>query len=148
MAEKQQEKKHCEEIRQPETPPYIPQRVDEGCTMKPHRQGKKIVKPDGGEYLPTGVCIMDLPKKERKKYMWLVPDELKSNPMYEMEPEECKVDVCKLKREEKEEETRREKRERKDKDDKIQQQAEQIQLLNEHLSALTKVVNDLIKSKK
>lgn len=135
------------EVKLPESPPVHPQRVDTCYTRKANREGK-CCKPDGCEYPPAGTCIMDLPKKERKKYMWLIPDELKNDPMYDKEPEECKVDVCKMKREEREEETRREKLERKLKDNKIQQQAEQIQLLNEHLSALTKVVNDLIKSKK
>lgn len=135
------------EVKLPETPPVHPKQVDTCYTRKADRESKRC-KPDGCEYPPVGTCIMDLPKKERKKYMWLIPDELKNDPMYNKEPEECKVDVCKMKREEREEETRREKRERKDKNDKIQQQAEQIQLLNEHLSALTKVVNDLIKSKK
>lgn len=129
-----------EEIRQPETPPFIPQRVDEGYTMKAHRIGKKIMKPDGCEYLPTGVCIMDLPKKERKKYMWLVPDELKNDPMYDKEPEECKTDICKMKREEREDNERKEKKQKKDQEDIIK-------LLMTSMTDLIKQVN-VLSSKK
>lgn len=129
--------------KQPETPEFIPQRVDKGYTNKAHREGKKIVKPDGCEFLPAGTCIMDLPKKERKKYMWLVPDECKSNPMYDMEPEECKTDICKMKREEKEEETRREKKDKKDRDEKIQQQATTIQSQTNTISTLQTQVSTM-----
>jgi hypothetical protein len=127
------------EKKQPETPPFIQQRVDKGYTRKADREGK-IMQPDGGEFLPEGVCIMDLPKKDRKKYMWLVPDELKNNPVYNMEPEECKTDICKMKREEREDNDRKEKKRYKDQEDTIQ-------LLMTSMADLIKQVNILTSKK-
>jgi hypothetical protein len=81
---------------------------------------------------------MSLSKKERKKYMWMIPDELKNDPMYNKEPEECKTDVCKMKREEREDNERKEKNRYKD-------QEATIQLLMTSMSDLIKQVNILTK---
>lgn len=134
------DEKSPRKIRQPETPPYIEQRIDKGYTRKADRIGKKIMKPDGCEFLPAGTSIMDLPKKERKKYMWLVPDELKNNPMYDKEPEECKTDICKMKREEREDNERKEMKRFKDQEDTIQ-------LLTNSMADLIKQVNILTSKK-
>lgn len=131
-----------QEIR-PETPQVNPPQIDKPNCRKPDREGK-LVKPDGCEYPPVGTCIMDLPKKERKKYMWMIPDELKNDPMYDKEPEECKTDVCKMKREEKENDEKKEKKQKKDQEDIIKQQAAQIQALIAHTGALTEAVNNII----
>lgn len=121
------------EAKLPESPPVQPQRVDKCFTRKPDREGK-LVKPDGCEF-PKG-CLMDLSKKERKKYMWMIPDELKNDPMYDKEPEECKTDVCKVKREEREDNERKEKNRYKD-------QEETIKVLMASMSDLIKQVNVL-----
>ena len=128
------------EVKQPEIPPFIPQRIDKGNTRKADRIGKTLMKPDGCEYLPCGTSIMDLPKKDRKKYMWLVPDELKNDPMYDKEPEECKTDICRIKREEREDNERKEKKRYKDQEDTIQ-------LLMASMADLIKQVN-VLSSKK
>lgn len=137
-------KSHRKEIRHPETPPFIPQRIDKGYTRKADRIGKPLMKPDGCEFLPSGMCILDMPKKDRKKYMWLVPDELKNDPMYDKEPEECKTDICKMKREERENDEKKEKKQKKDQEDIIKQQAQQIAALIAHTTALTEAVNNII----
>jgi hypothetical protein len=125
------------EVKLPEMPPVQSQRVDKFYTRKADREGKRC-KPDGCEVPPVGCCIMDLPKKERKKYMWMIPDELKNDPMYDKEPEECKTDVCKMKREEREDNERKEKNRYKD-------QEATIQLLMTSMSDLIKQVNILTK---
>jgi hypothetical protein len=125
------------EAKLPESPPVHPPRVDKFYTRKADREGK-LVKPDGCEVPPVGTCIMSLSKKERKKYMWMIPDELKNDPMYNKEPEECKTDVCKMKREEREDNERKEKNRYKD-------QEATIQLLMTSMSDLIKQVNILTK---
>jgi hypothetical protein len=123
-----------QEIR-PETPQVNPPQIDKPNCRKPDREGK-LVKPDGCEVPPVGTCIMSLSKKERKKYMWMIPDELKNDPMYNKEPEECKTDVCKMKREEREDNERKEKNRYKD-------QEETIKVLMASMSDLIKQVNVL-----
>ena len=131
------------EAKLPETLPVQPPQVDKAYLRKADRE-EKLVKPDGCEVPPVGTCIMSLSKKERKKYMWMIPDELKNDPMYDKEPEECKTDVCKMKREEKENDEKKEKKQKKDQEDIIKQQAAQIQALIAHTTALTEAVNNII----
>ncbi len=132
-----------EEAKLPETPPVHPPQVDKCYTRKADKESK-FVKPDGCEFPPAGTCFMSLSKKERKKYLWMIPDELKNDPMYDKEPEECKTDVCKVKRQEKEDDEKKEKKQKKDQEDIIKQQAAQIQALIAHTTALTEAVNNII----
>ena len=107
---------------------------------------RKIIKPKDGLDLKVGQCITDIPVKERHRYMWIVPDELKDHPQYKEEDwggRMIREDKERIKKEEddkKEKERDKEKKE-KDKDDAIQ-------LLLKHVSLLTEQVNELTKQMK
>jgi hypothetical protein len=119
------------ELIMPETPEVQPKRMDKANDRKADRESI-LKRPDGCDHLPVGTCFMDLPKKERKKYMWMVPDEIKNDPMYDMEPEEYK-NVCKIKREEQAKQ--------------ITTQEATIQLLTNSMADLIKQVNILTSKK-
>lgn len=135
-----------------DTIPMTPE-VKRECKPEPYDPSRYPVSKDccviskcdeKGEMPPMNVALFDLPLKERKKYMWLVPKECRKDCCYDMEPDEYKEHVRKIKAEPEEkrkkkekEENERDKRE-KDKDDKID-------LLMKHLTKLTEQVNELTK---
>ena len=92
-----------------------------------------------GEIPPVGTIFMDLPKCERKKYMWMVPKECRKDCCYDMEPDEYKEHVRRIKAEP-EERRKKEEKERKKKDD---DKDATIQQLVAHVAKLTEVVNKL-----
>ena len=87
------------------------------------------------------VALFDLPVKDRKKYMWMVPKECRKDCCYDMEPDEYKEHVRKIKAEP-EERRKKEEKERKKKDD---DKDATIQQLIDHVAKLTEVVNKLSK---
>ena len=118
-----------------------------------YRQPDRVVKikrPDKAEHLPDGVSMQNLSVKERKKYKWMLPDELKDHPMYDTE-HDPKFDYCKMKQDEKEKETKdkedKDKKESKDKDHKIKSQAKQIldlqNIVSEHNALLAQIVDKI-----
>jgi len=87
--------------------------------------------------LPEGVSMQSLPVAERKKYMWMVPDEIKDHPMYKEDDYGGRI-----KREQKEQKDREEQDKKKKDNDKD----DAIQMLLKHVSDLTKQVNELTKA--
>jgi hypothetical protein len=116
---------------------------EEHCRRYPKQPsyGKesKCCIPKDGLMLKLGQCINDIPIKERHKYMWIVPDELKDHPQYKEKDwgariiRECEDKKCCEEKEKKKKE--------KDKDDAIE-------LLLKHVSLLTEQVNELTKQMK
>ena len=104
-----------------------------------------------GEMPPMNVSLFDLPLKERKKYMWLVPKECRKDCCYDMEPDEYKEYVRKIKAEP-EEKKKREKEERdkkdRDRDKKDKDKDDAIELLMKHVKELTNQVNKLTEQMK
>lgn len=88
------------------------------------------------EDLPIGVCFNDIPVKDRKKYMWMIPQRLKDHPMYKEQNYGARIkreDALKLKRDED------------DKRKKEQDKDDAIQTLLKHVAKLTDQVNELTK---
>jgi hypothetical protein len=79
--------------------------------------------------LPEGVCMAALPIAERKKYMWMVPDEIKDHPMYKEDDYGGRI-----KREDKEKKDRKDN----DKDKTLQALMKQVLDLTEAVNTLTK----------
>jgi uncharacterized coiled-coil protein SlyX len=114
--------------------PYDPSRypVPKDCCVVSNCEEK-------GEMPPRNVALLDLPVRERKKYMWTVPKECRKDCCYDMEPDEYKEHVRKIKaepeekrkkeeRDKKQKDDEREKRD-KDKDTKLEKQAKTIESL-------------------
>jgi hypothetical protein len=123
----------------PKSEPHKPQCCPTDYGIEGH-----CCEEERGEPLPVGVAILDLPLKERKKHMWLVPKQCRKNPEYEMEPDEYKEHVRKIKAEPEEKRKKEEKEKKKKDDDKDAT----IQQLIEHVANLTNQVNKLTEQMK
>ena len=87
--------------------------------------------------LPEGVALLSLPVAERKKYMWMIPDELKEHQMYKED------DYCdRIKKENAD----KKQREEDDKKKKESDKDDAIQMLLKHVTDLTNQVNELTKT--